>query len=109
MKEYLTLAEIQKDIREEGLTCVKLVDHYLQQIESGKHLNAFVEVYTEEAKKAALAVDARITNGTAGKLAGLVIGLKDVLSPERPWSAGRKPDPSIIPGPFYRNGRSAIA
>lgn len=80
MKEYLTLAEIQKDIREEGLTCVKLVDHYLQQIELGKHLNAFVEVYTEEAKKAALVVDARIANGTAGKLAGLVIGLKDVLS-----------------------------
>lgn len=80
MKEYLTLAEIQKDIREEGLTCVKLVDHYLQQIESSKHLNAFVEVYTEAAKEAALAVDARIANGTAGKLAGLVIGLKDVLS-----------------------------
>nr|WP_295927237.1 Asp-tRNA(Asn)/Glu-tRNA(Gln) amidotransferase subunit GatA [uncultured Dyadobacter sp.] len=80
MKEYLTLAEIQKDIREEGLTCVKLVDHYLRQIEASMHLNAFVEVYTEEAKEAALAVDAKIANGTAGKLAGLVIGLKDVLS-----------------------------
>ncbi|MHA4736544.1 Asp-tRNA(Asn)/Glu-tRNA(Gln) amidotransferase subunit GatA [Dyadobacter sp. MSC1_007] len=80
MKEYLTLAEIQKDLREEGLTCVKLVDHYLQKIESAKHLNAFVEVYTEEATAAALAVDAKVANGTAGRLAGLVIGLKDVLS-----------------------------
>ncbi|GGM76341.1 glutamyl-tRNA(Gln) amidotransferase subunit A [Dyadobacter beijingensis] len=80
MKEYLTLAEIQRDLREEGLTCVKLVDHYLERIEANKHLNAFVEVYTEEAKKAALAVDAKIANGTAGKLAGLVVGLKDVLS-----------------------------
>jgi aspartyl-tRNA(Asn)/glutamyl-tRNA(Gln) amidotransferase subunit A len=80
LKEYLTLAEIQKDLREEGLTCVKLVDHYLQKIESAKHLNAFVEVYTEEAKAAALAVDAKIASGTAGRLAGLVIGLKDVLS-----------------------------
>lgn len=80
MKEYLTLAEIQRDLREEGLTCVKLVDHYLQKIESVKHLNAFVEVYTEEAKAAALVVDAKIANGTAGRLAGLVIGLKDVLS-----------------------------
>jgi aspartyl-tRNA(Asn)/glutamyl-tRNA(Gln) amidotransferase subunit A len=80
LKEYLTLAEIQKDLREEGLTCVKLVDHYLQKIESAKHLNAFVEVYTEEATAAALAVDAKVANGTAGRLAGLVIGLKDVLS-----------------------------
>lgn len=80
MKEYLTLAEIQRDLREKGLTCVKLVDHYLEKIEANKHLNAFVEVYTEEAKKAALAVDAKIANGTAGKLAGMVIGLKDVLS-----------------------------
>jgi aspartyl-tRNA(Asn)/glutamyl-tRNA(Gln) amidotransferase subunit A len=80
LKEYLTLAEIQRDLREEGLTCVKLVEHYLGKIEANKHLNAFVEVYTEEAKKAALAVDAKIVDGTAGRLAGMVIGLKDVLS-----------------------------
>ncbi|TLV00657.1 Asp-tRNA(Asn)/Glu-tRNA(Gln) amidotransferase subunit GatA [Dyadobacter luticola] len=80
MKEYLTLADIQEDLREGGLTCVQLVDHYLQKIESNKHLNAFVEVYGEEAKMAAMAVDEKITSGKAGKLAGLVLGLKDVLS-----------------------------
>ncbi|NIJ51429.1 Asp-tRNA(Asn)/Glu-tRNA(Gln) amidotransferase subunit GatA [Dyadobacter arcticus] len=80
MKEYLTLADIQEDLRAGDLTCVKLVDHYLQKIESNKHLNAFVEVYADEAKKAALALDEKIATQTAGKLAGLVIGLKDVLS-----------------------------
>ncbi|MCE7067925.1 Asp-tRNA(Asn)/Glu-tRNA(Gln) amidotransferase subunit GatA [Dyadobacter sp. CY326] len=80
MKEYLTLAEIQEDLREGGLTCVKLVDYYLQNIESNQHLNAFVEVYADEAREAAVAVDEKIANGTAGRLAGLVIGLKDVLS-----------------------------
>ncbi|KAA0991168.1 Asp-tRNA(Asn)/Glu-tRNA(Gln) amidotransferase subunit GatA [Dyadobacter aurulentus] len=80
MKEYLTLAEIQEDLREKGLTCVKLVEHYLQKIESNAHLNAFVEVYADEAKAAAAAIDAKLANGTSGRLAGLVIGIKDVLS-----------------------------
>ncbi|MCE7061687.1 Asp-tRNA(Asn)/Glu-tRNA(Gln) amidotransferase subunit GatA [Dyadobacter sp. CY343] len=80
MKEYLTLAEIQEDLREDGLTCVKLVEHYLQKIESNSHLNAFVEVYADEARSTAAVVDAKLANGTAGRLAGMVIGIKDVLS-----------------------------
>jgi aspartyl-tRNA(Asn)/glutamyl-tRNA(Gln) amidotransferase subunit A len=80
LKEYLTLSEIQKDLREGSLTCVQLVDDYLLKIESNKHLNAFVEVYADEAKKAAVALDVKIANHTAGRLAGLILGLKDVLS-----------------------------
>jgi aspartyl-tRNA(Asn)/glutamyl-tRNA(Gln) amidotransferase subunit A len=80
LKEYLTLTEIQEDLREGGLTCVQLVDYYLQNIESSKHLNAFVEVYVDEAKEAALALDQKIASGNSGRLAGLVVGLKDVLS-----------------------------
>jgi aspartyl-tRNA(Asn)/glutamyl-tRNA(Gln) amidotransferase subunit A len=80
LKEYLTLSEIQKDLREGELTCVKLVDHYLQNIESQSNLNAFVEVYDDEARRSAILVDEKIANGTAGKLAGMVVGLKDVLS-----------------------------
>jgi aspartyl-tRNA(Asn)/glutamyl-tRNA(Gln) amidotransferase subunit A len=67
-------------LREGGLTCVQLVNHYLERIESHAHLNAFVEVYSEEALVLASEVDIKIKNGSAGKLAGLVIGLKDVLS-----------------------------
>lgn len=80
MKEYPTLTEIQNDLRGGGLTCVQLVNHYLERIESNAHLNAFVEVYSEEALQAAAEIDIKIQNGTAGKLAGLVLGLKDVLA-----------------------------
>lgn len=59
---------------------MQLVDHYLDRISSQAHLNAFVDVYAEEAKESAIRVDEKIKNGTAGRLAGLVIGLKDVLS-----------------------------
>ncbi|MEO6684397.1 MAG: Asp-tRNA(Asn)/Glu-tRNA(Gln) amidotransferase subunit GatA [Dyadobacter sp.] len=80
MKEYPTLTEIQNDLRGGGLTCLQLVNHYLERIESNAHLNAFVEVYSEEALRLASEIDLKIQNGTAGRLAGLVVGLKDVLS-----------------------------
>ena len=80
MKEYPTLTEIQNDLRGGGLTCVQLVNHYLERIESNAHLNAFVDVYSEEALRFAADIDIKIQNGTAGKLAGLIIGLKDVLA-----------------------------
>lgn len=80
MKEYPTLTEIQNDLREGGLTCVQLVNHYLERIESNAHLNVFVDVYSEEALLLASEVDTKIKNGTAGRLAGLIIGLKDVLA-----------------------------
>ena len=80
MKEYPTLTEIQNDLRGGDLTCVQLVNHYLERIESNAHLNAFVDVYSEEALRFAADIDIKIQNGTAGKLAGLIIGLKDVLA-----------------------------
>jgi aspartyl-tRNA(Asn)/glutamyl-tRNA(Gln) amidotransferase subunit A len=56
--------------------------YYLKQIEANKHLNVFLEVYTDEAIKQAETVDQKIKDGTAGRLAGMVIGLKDVLAYE---------------------------
>jgi len=57
-----------------------MVDYYLERISSNAHLNAFVDVYAEEARQAASLVDQKISSGNAGRLAGLVVGLKDVLS-----------------------------
>lgn len=79
MKTYTSLEEIRKEIAEGNLTCTQLTEEYLERIENNKDLNAFVEVYNEEALNTAAQVDAKMKNGTAGKLAGMVIGLKDVL------------------------------
>ncbi|GAB3168576.1 Asp-tRNA(Asn)/Glu-tRNA(Gln) amidotransferase subunit GatA [Telluribacter humicola] len=79
MKEYLTLADIQHDLRAGITTCEELVGHYLARIESNRHLNAFVEVYADEALSRAREVDARIHEDRAGRLAGMVLGVKDVL------------------------------
>lgn len=76
-KPYTSYAEIKKAISEGTTNCVKLVDFYLNQIKSQEHLNAFVEVFDEEAKAKAQEIDSKISSGKAGRLAGMVIGLKD--------------------------------
>ncbi len=75
-----SFASVQKAIQNKTLTCVELVEHYLKVInEKNPSLNAFLEVYEEEARQQAKLVDEKIQNGTAGKLAGMIVGLKDVL------------------------------
>lgn len=59
---------------------MQAVEHYLKQIESTRHLNAFIEVYAEEALEKARELDEKRNNGgTTGKLHGVVVGLKDVI------------------------------
>jgi aspartyl-tRNA(Asn)/glutamyl-tRNA(Gln) amidotransferase subunit A len=62
-----------------GISCVDRVSAFLSNIDKKKHLNVFLSVYGQEALARAAAVDSKIKNKKAGKLAGLVIGLKDVL------------------------------
>lgn len=79
MKTYSSLQAIQEDIKKGSISCHALVEHYLSNIQKKKDLNAFLEVYDEEALEQAAIVDEKIAHGTAGKLAGMVIGIKDVI------------------------------
>ncbi|MEZ4979123.1 MAG: Asp-tRNA(Asn)/Glu-tRNA(Gln) amidotransferase subunit GatA [Chitinophagales bacterium] len=75
MKVYSRLADIQADLDNKVLTCTDLVSYYLKNIDSKKDLNAFLEVFREEALERAALLDAKSTK--KGKLYGLVIGIKD--------------------------------
>jgi len=79
VKDYDTLAEIQRDIEARLLSCSDLVDLYLERIKARSSLNIFLEVYEEEAKQKAREIDQKIKRGEAGSLAGLVLGVKDVI------------------------------
>lgn len=59
------------------ISCVQLVEESIKAIEAKKQLNAFLEVFNESALAQAKLVDEKIKSKTAGKLAGVVIGLKD--------------------------------
>lgn len=79
MEKFISFDEIKKSLEKKEADCKAIVNHYLQNIKTKAHLNAFVEVYEESALKQADLVDQKIAEGKAGKLAGMVIGIKDVL------------------------------
>lgn len=73
---YKSFSEVQQALSA-GKSVVEIVKHYLTQIDAHKELNAFLEVFTEDVLAQAAVVDQKLASGTAGKLAGMVIGLKD--------------------------------
>ncbi len=60
---------------------MEAVHFYLEQIQKKKQLNAFITVYSDEAiQKARMLDEQRAAGNRPGKLHGVVIGLKDVIS-----------------------------
>ena len=60
--------------------CVKVTTYFLNEIRKKQKLNAFVEVFENESLLRAAEIDKRIQTGKQGKLAGMVIGIKDNIS-----------------------------
>ncbi len=58
-------------------TCVEITRHYIKEIREKKQINAFIEVFEHEALIRADRIDKKIKQGNYGKLAGMVIGIKD--------------------------------
>ena len=75
MTDFLS---IQPQVISGELTVETIVSGFLQTIEANNDaINAFLEVFDNEAIEQAKLIDAKIANGTAGSLAGLVISIKD--------------------------------
>ncbi|NEN22114.1 Asp-tRNA(Asn)/Glu-tRNA(Gln) amidotransferase subunit GatA [Cryomorpha ignava] len=77
MNSYRSLEAIQSDLSAEIIDMPSLVNHYLQRIEETVDLNIFLEVFKSEILDKAAAVQSKIKAGNAGKLAGMVIAIKD--------------------------------
>ena len=77
MKNFSSLSEIQASLSEGSVSCKSLVSYFLDRIENHKDLNIYLEVFSEEAQTQAQKVDLKLQQGTAGRLAGMVIALKD--------------------------------
>jgi len=92
MKEVpKSLKKIQSDLNEGKLTCSEITSGYTENINSQSDLNVFVNLFDKDALKQAEDIDKKIRNGTAGKLAGLVLSVKDVISvKDKPLTCGSK-------------------
>lgn len=80
MANYSSLREVKSLLSSAQLTCVELTNYFLQKIEEDTVTNSFVEVFEKSALSKAKEVDEKLANKKAGKLAGLVISIKDNIS-----------------------------
>ena len=76
-KSWSSLNEIKIALQNCSTTVESLVNVYLENIRSNAHLNAFNEVFDDEALQRAEEIDTKLKHGTGGKLAGMVIAIKD--------------------------------
>lgn len=86
VREQLTSGKISLQDISEG---------YLETIKSrNPEINAFVHVDEDDVRNKAASIQQKIDNGTAGSLAGAVVGVKDVICEKGKKNNLRKPYPS---------------
>jgi aspartyl-tRNA(Asn)/glutamyl-tRNA(Gln) amidotransferase subunit A len=80
MPHFSTIQEYHDELLQNTFSCSDIVASYLDKIEKNKHLNAFVEVFADEALSKAKELDKKRNSGAPlKKLHGVVIAIKDVI------------------------------
>ena len=77
MYSFLNIEKLKADLKSGLITCKELTEEAIKQISENHRLNAFLEVFESSALAQALVIDEKIKSGTEGKLAGVIVGLKD--------------------------------
>ncbi|MBI9073410.1 MAG: Asp-tRNA(Asn)/Glu-tRNA(Gln) amidotransferase subunit GatA [Melioribacteraceae bacterium] len=79
MLTYSNYSEKISQLKNKKLSLQENVQYFLNQIKTKEHLNAFNFVF-DDAIEQANTISKKIEDGTAGKLAGMVVAIKDVLA-----------------------------
>jgi aspartyl-tRNA(Asn)/glutamyl-tRNA(Gln) amidotransferase subunit A len=80
LTEFSSISSFHEALYAGKTTCESMVHLYLDRIEQSRHLNAYLEVFTEDALAQARSLDEKIRKGERpGLLAGVVTGIKDVI------------------------------
>ncbi len=79
MLPYKNFHEKLSKLKSKELSLIENVEYFRSRIEDNKDINAYNFVFDDALDKAKL-VEEKIFNGNSGKLAGLVIAVKDVLA-----------------------------
>lgn len=77
MYQFSNINQLQEDLKSGAVSCKTLVEQAIAAIAQKKQINAYLEVFESSAAEQAAATDAKIKAGTAGRLAGVIIGIKD--------------------------------
>ncbi len=79
MITYKNFSQKLELLKSGNLSLIENVNHFLNEIEANKDLNSFNSLFDDSLERAEL-VESKIKAGSAGKLAGMVIAIKDVLA-----------------------------
>ncbi|MGZ5253419.1 MAG: Asp-tRNA(Asn)/Glu-tRNA(Gln) amidotransferase subunit GatA, partial [Flavitalea sp.] len=83
MFSFDSIQQYHADLLHDRVSCVSAVEFYLQKIKDQAHLNALTHLYEEEALHTARKLDAdRAAGKKPGRLHGVVVAIKDVISYE---------------------------
>ena len=80
MYSFLNIHSLQADLKAGKITAIQLTEECISNIEKNKSLNAFIEVFAQSALIRAKEVDEKIKAGNAGKLAGVIVAVKDNIT-----------------------------
>lgn len=77
----MTISETREKVLKGEVKVREIVEQYIEQIKAqNAEINAYVATYFEAALSRADEIQKKVDNGDAGKLAGVVMGIKDVIS-----------------------------
>lgn len=79
MFAFSSIEQYHAQLEKGSFTCVQVVQHYLDAIKNNQQLNAFLEIFEEDALNRAASLDALPLSQQKGKLHGVVVGIKDLL------------------------------
>lgn len=85
-KTFVSVAEMSRRLQSREVSAVELARDYLERIEAGRSLNAFLDVRPEETIRQAEEADRRIAAGEATPLTGIPIAHKDIFV-TREWAS----------------------
>ncbi|TDG94594.1 Asp-tRNA(Asn)/Glu-tRNA(Gln) amidotransferase subunit GatA [Cardinium endosymbiont of Culicoides punctatus] len=89
--DYYTFSALRSLIASHTITVSEVVTQLLKRIQEQQDLNAFVNVYDNQITENAVVMDQKIRAKKAKALAGMVIGLKDMICyKDHPLHAGSK-------------------
>lgn len=81
MFEFTSIEQFHAQLKEGKITCEQVIKDFFVRIDAHKHLNAFIEVFTDEALSKAKEIDLKLKQGLPlGRLHGVIIGIKDVIA-----------------------------
>jgi aspartyl-tRNA(Asn)/glutamyl-tRNA(Gln) amidotransferase subunit A len=80
LRIHPTYDSVRKALDSGATSCEAITQNFLNVIEEKNRLNAFLSVFNEQALEQARAVDKKLAAGKAGRLAGMVVAIKDVLN-----------------------------